>query len=113
MELIWILCRGLNREGEALGFRPVRADDARLLWEWANDPDVRSASFSSTQISWEAHAEWLAERLSQDLHVILIAEDETTTPCGQIRFDPRPDGDWEVSVSIAGGMGGHGPASSL
>jgi UDP-2,4-diacetamido-2,4,6-trideoxy-beta-L-altropyranose hydrolase len=102
-----------NRDSEGLSLRRARAEDGRLLWEWANDPDVRSASFSSTPISWETHAEWLAERLSQDTNVILIAEDETTTPCGQIRFEPRPDGDWEVSVSIARGMRGRGLASTL
>jgi len=111
--VVSILCGADSRSGEGLCLRRARADDARLLWEWANDPDVRSASFSSTPISWEAHAEWLAERLGQDTHVILIAEDETTTPCGQIRFDSRPDGDWEVSISIASGMRGRGLASTL
>ena len=27
--------------------------DGRLLWEWANDPEVRAASFSSAPVSWE------------------------------------------------------------
>jgi len=111
--VISILCGAGHRDRAGLCLRRARAEDARLLWEWANDPGVRSASFSSTPITWEAHTRWLADRLSQDTHVILIAEDETTTPCGQIRFDPRSDGDWEVSISIASGMRGRGLASIL
>jgi RimJ/RimL family protein N-acetyltransferase len=44
---------------------------------------------------------------------ILIAEDEESTPIGQIRFDARADGDWEVGVSIAKQMRNRGLARDL
>jgi UDP-2,4-diacetamido-2,4,6-trideoxy-beta-L-altropyranose hydrolase len=30
-------------------------EDCRLIWKWANDPDVRAASFSSKPIPYDTH----------------------------------------------------------
>jgi len=98
---------------EGLHLRRARADDGRLLWEWANDPETRAASFSPDPISWETHVAWLAEKLGGSGSLIFIAEDETAVPCGQIRFDARPDGDWEVSVVLAKSLRGRGLGSRL
>ncbi len=46
-----------------LRLRDVHPADSRLLWEWANDPDTRAASFYSDPIAWETHHEWFASRL--------------------------------------------------
>jgi UDP-2,4-diacetamido-2,4,6-trideoxy-beta-L-altropyranose hydrolase len=96
-----------------LRLRSASANDGRLLWEWANDPKARAASFSSEPISWETHAAWLAEKLGHNGTLIWIAENEDGTPCGQIRFDARPDGEWEVDISVAKTMRGRGLASRL
>ena len=113
------------RGTEGLRLRRARVDDVLLLWEWANDPDVRAASFSSAPISWETHVAWFTERLGLDIKIcpeekpgqkrslILIAEDEDATPLGQIRFDSRPDGEWEVDVSVAKSMRQRGMASQI
>jgi UDP-2,4-diacetamido-2,4,6-trideoxy-beta-L-altropyranose hydrolase len=101
------------RGGAGLWLRRAQGEDGRLLWEWANDPEVRAAAFSSDLISWETHVAWLAEKLGDRRSLIFIAEDEEATPVGQIRFDGRPDGDWEVDVSIARAMRGRGLASML
>ncbi len=98
---------------EGLRLRPAQLDDSRSLWEWANDPAVRAASFSSALISWESHVAWFAEKLAQGRSLILIAEDDSPTPCGQIRFDVRADGDWEVDVTVAATMRGRGLAGRL
>jgi UDP-2,4-diacetamido-2,4,6-trideoxy-beta-L-altropyranose hydrolase len=100
------------REGEGVRLRRARAEDSRLLWEWANDPEVRSASFSSDPIAWETHTAWFSEKLKQNGSLILIAENEGM-PCGQIRFDQRPDGEWEVDVNISKAMRGQGLARGL
>jgi UDP-2,4-diacetamido-2,4,6-trideoxy-beta-L-altropyranose hydrolase len=106
------------RGGKILGLRPLRSGDRRLLWQWANDVEVRAASFSTDPISWETHTAWFDERLrasqsSAAQNIILIAEDEEANPVGQIRFDARPDGDWEVDVSLAKSMRGRGLGSVL
>jgi len=106
--------RGEARRGDAgLRLRRARAEDSQLLWMWANDPEVRAASFSTAPISWQSHIAWFAGKLSQDASPIFIAEDEAGRPCGQIRFDVRPGGEWEVDVSIAKAMRGQGLASEL
>lgn len=113
------------RGTEGLKLRPARPDDARLLWEWANDPEVRAASFSSDPIPWADHVAWFADKLSpkeenevaemsrQKTSQILIAEDEDANPLGQIRFDRRFDRDWEVDLSIVKPMRGRGIACHL
>lgn len=102
-----------------LRLRPARAEDSRLLWEWANDAEVRAASFSPAAIPWEAHVAWFAEKLrtsetpGEKGSLILIAEDELATPVGQIRFDATTDGGWEVDVSVAAAARGRGLGSAL
>lgn len=96
-----------------LQLRPARIEDARLLWEWANDPDVRAASFSSASISWEEHLTWFRDKLRQDGCLILIGQDQEGDPVGQIRFDATVDGDFEVGVSVVKAKRGHGLASEL
>lgn len=73
------------RGPQGLRVRRARADDVQLLWKWANDPEVRAASFSSTPIPWETHIAWFAEKF--DKSIILIAEDDHGIPLGQVRFD--------------------------
>jgi UDP-2,4-diacetamido-2,4,6-trideoxy-beta-L-altropyranose hydrolase len=102
-----------------LRLRPARAEDSRLLWEWANDADVRGASFSPAAIPWEAHVAWFAEKLraaetfGKKSSLILIAEDELATPLGQIRFDATTDSGWEVDVSLASAARGRGLGRAL
>jgi UDP-2,4-diacetamido-2,4,6-trideoxy-beta-L-altropyranose hydrolase len=100
-----------------LRLRPAREEDRRLLWEWANDPDVRAASFSPDPISWETHVVWFDVKLraqnAGSRSVIFIAEDDQHVPLGQIRFDCRPDGDWEIAVSLGKDARGRGLACEL
>lgn len=100
-----------------LRLRSVRDTDRRLLWEWANDPDVRASSFSPGPISWETHEAWFDEKIHSSRKSgftrIFIAEDEETNAVGQIRFDSRADGDWEVGVSLDRTMRGRGLGSEL
>jgi RimJ/RimL family protein N-acetyltransferase len=70
-----------------LRLRPVRRADAQMLWRWANDPEVRAASFSSEPIAWEAHVTWLENRLRDPNTLFFIAIDGEDRPIGQIRFD--------------------------
>jgi len=94
--------------GEGFFLRRATSDDSCLLWEWANDPAVRSSSFSPSPIPWEIHEPWFAEKLRQEKCLILIAEDQEGAPLGQIRFDARTDGVCEVDVSVAPNRRGQG-----
>jgi UDP-2,4-diacetamido-2,4,6-trideoxy-beta-L-altropyranose hydrolase len=99
--------------GVSFRLRPATENDIRLLWEWANDSEVRAASFSSALVPWETHVAWFTERLHQDGCHILIAEDGTGAPVGQLRFDARAEGDTEIDISVAKAWRGLGLAAKL
>lgn len=106
------------RGAEGVHLRHARADDGVLLWEWANDPEVRSVSFSSGSIPWEAHVKWFEGKLRQHGCHIFIAEDDEGTPIGQIRFDNMRAGDGresdtKVDISVAKARRGQGLATTL
>ncbi len=76
-----------NKTAELLTARPVTEADARLLWEWVNDPEVRAASFDSHPIAWEEHAAWFRNRLHDPGCRIYIVQERGGHPIGQVRFD--------------------------
>lgn len=93
-----------------LALRGVSADDARLLWEWRNDPLVRANSFTQDFISWESHCAWFAAKLAQaDCRIWILESDGH--PAGQARYD-RSGAIAEIGYSIAepfrgAGLGAH------
>lgn len=89
-----------SMDAVALSVRRAKADDAKLLWEWANDPVVRSASVAQEQIPWEAHLRWLDERLRSPTTWFFVGE-LNGRPVGQVRFDLRSDGAAEIGLSVA------------
>ncbi len=82
-----------------LKLRPVCADDCRLLWEWANDPDVRAASFSSNPIPWEQHVEWFNLKIGDPNCAIYIVLTDRDVPLGQVRYEIN-DGEAVISISV-------------
>jgi RimJ/RimL family protein N-acetyltransferase len=67
--------------------RPARAEDCRLVWEWANEPGVRAVSFTTEAISWERHQEWFAGKLNDPNCAFFIALNGVGLPIGQVRAD--------------------------
>jgi UDP-2,4-diacetamido-2,4,6-trideoxy-beta-L-altropyranose hydrolase len=80
--------------------RRAEPSDSRLIWEWANDPLVRSASFSGAPIPWNDHQRWFADVVTRPDHLFFVAEDPTGAPAGQERF-VIAGSDATVSVSVA------------
>jgi RimJ/RimL family protein N-acetyltransferase len=95
------------RRVEGLELRSATMADARLLWTWANEPDVRRSSLSPDPIPWESHERWLSARLASPDCRMLIAHDPDGAPVGQIRFD-RSEGEAEIDVSVAPQARGEG-----
>jgi UDP-2,4-diacetamido-2,4,6-trideoxy-beta-L-altropyranose hydrolase len=94
--------------GEEMHLRAAEQNDIHLLWEWANDPQVRAVAFSPQPISWEMHEAWFDEKLTDSNCRILIAEDAQGTPIGQFRTDKRSTEDADISISIACKFRGRG-----
>ncbi len=85
-------------------FRKVNKDDLNLLFEWVNDPLVRSNSFNTDTIAFEDHKRWFENTLLNEDRIIFILLDEDI-PVGQIRFDIEGDKayiDYSVSKDMRG-----------
>lgn len=70
-----------------LELRRVRPEDSRLLWEWANEPEVRAVSFWTAPITWEVHQKWFAEHVNSPNCLFYFATNSNNEPVGQIRYD--------------------------
>ena len=88
-------------------FRLANLDDARLLYEWRNDPQTRASSINSEPIAWDTHVAWLARRLDRDEPHLYLAEVD-----GVLVGTFRLDGD-EISYSIAPDSRGKGLAQQM
>ena len=84
-----------------LTLRRAEPRDCRLIWEWANDPTVRAAAFSSEPITWESHQSWFAAKLASPTTALFLALDDAGTALGQIRFDWSDHGHAEIDVSVS------------
>lgn len=80
--------------------RPAGMHDARLLWEWRNDPATRAGSRSSGEVSMDEHLRWLAASLARIDRMLLLVTD-TVGPVGTVRWDLGAEGEWEVSITVA------------
>lgn len=96
----------------SLRLRPATITDCRMLLDWRNHPSVRSRSFNQTPIPYEGHKAWFESKLKDDDCLFLIAEDNTGTAVGQIRFDK--DGHTAlISVAVAPEMTGRGIGTTM
>ena len=90
-----------------LRLRRVEEKDCRLLWEWANDPDVRAVSFSTEPIPWEQHVTWFKSKLADPNAVLYLASDSENVPVGQVRYQINT-AEAVVSIDLAAGFRGKG-----
>jgi len=92
----------------ALVARPATVRDARLLWQWRNDPLTRAGSRSPEEVSWEDHLRWLTSSLARPDRLLLVVQDGAG-PVGTVRWDldgqaegpAEGEREWEVSITVA------------
>lgn len=91
--------------------RDAVKEDMDLLFEWANEREVRRNSFSSGKISYEEHQEWFSRILNRpDCRQYIYMQDEE--PAGQIRI--TIDGETaEIGYSICAEKRGMGYGSKI
>lgn len=95
-----------------ISFRPAEAADSRLVWEWANDPGSRAASFNSEPIPWERHDPWFRGHLEKDLP-FWLAVGSQGDPLAVVRFDGGEEGRPVISLNLAPGSRGKGLAGLI
>jgi RimJ/RimL family protein N-acetyltransferase len=99
--------------GERLRLRRARRQDAELLWNWTNDPEVRSRSFQPAPIPWEDHLRWLDAKLRDPDSFVFLGVDEEDMPVGQVRLDVSGPGKAVISVSVCRERRGGGWGTEL
>lgn len=95
-----------------LRLRAIEPGDCRWVWELANEPAVRSASFHSDPIPWESHCAWFQRRLADSVSRFYVALDGADTVLGQVRFELEA-GDAIISLSLCPTQRGRGSASAV
>jgi len=75
-------------------------DDCRLLFDWANDEEVRANAIHMDQIRWEDHLVWFEKKIrSEQTKIFIMTVDKL--PIGQIRYDLNENNEWIIDYSIA------------
>ncbi len=75
---------------DQITLRKVTASDLNLLFDWANDEEVRKQSFSTGKIDFETHKIWFQNKLKSKKSQMYIAEIDRN-PVALIRFDMEKD----------------------
>jgi UDP-2,4-diacetamido-2,4,6-trideoxy-beta-L-altropyranose hydrolase len=78
--------------------REVEKKDCDLLFEWANNEDVRKNAISKEPIVLENHIKWFNSKINSLSNKIFILE-FNDTPIGQIRYDKQDEG-WLIDYSV-------------
>ena len=80
--------------------REAVIDDAKLYFDWANDPVVRQMAFHTEPIHWENHIRWFNSKVESSKSHLLVCY-HGTDPIGQVRFDILEGGEAEIDISIS------------
>jgi len=84
---------------KGLYLRPATLEDAKILFEWRNDPQVRVASHNQDEISFAAHLSWLRDSLENPVRKLYIAEEDGIS-VGTARAD-WSDGAYTLSWTVS------------
>jgi len=77
-----------SKINENLSLRKMSPEDKYIIFEWANDEQVRANSFNSSSISFEEHSRWFEKKILDKSAWYYICE-LNGEPVGLIRFDIR------------------------
>lgn len=96
-----------------MGFylKKVNPADMDLMYEWANDSEVRKNAFHTEPIPYENHVKWFTKTLEDaSVYQYILYRDEL--PVGQIRLNVE-DGEALIDYSISAKYRGMGYGSKL
>ena len=97
----------MHLQDRQLRLRRALPTDCRLVWTWANEPEVRQASFRSDPIPWETHVAWFNTKLREPKAVFYLAVNRDDVPVAQLRYDLQGR-EAVVSISIDRAFRGQG-----
>jgi RimJ/RimL family protein N-acetyltransferase len=88
-------------------FRNAEKEDAKLFFQWKNDPSSRKMSTNSQKIPWKSHRVWFEEKLDSDNYCIKVATDQKKTPIGYLRLE-KISKEWIIHFYITNEHRGKG-----
>lgn len=91
--------------------REATDSDAKLVFNWSNDPLVRAQSFYSNTIEFENHKNWFKEKVKSDNSLLLINNFEGNN-IGLVRFELE-NNKCTVGISIDEEFRGKGLSSLM
>jgi UDP-2,4-diacetamido-2,4,6-trideoxy-beta-L-altropyranose hydrolase len=97
----------IRSQGPAVLLRRAGDQDCRAIWEWANDPLTRAASFSAEPIPWDKHVDWYQTKLGDPSCLLYLVTDPAGESLGMVRYDAK-DGEAVVSINLAPASRGRG-----
>jgi RimJ/RimL family protein N-acetyltransferase len=77
--------------------RLAKVSDAKILFDWRNNPNIRAASEQTKPLIWEDHIRWLIHTLQSGTQHVFIGEQDGF-PIGVVRFSVEHD---HALVSLA------------
>jgi UDP-2,4-diacetamido-2,4,6-trideoxy-beta-L-altropyranose hydrolase len=82
-----VLAPQRSGDGAAVTLRPVREDDARLLFEWQQIPQIRRYANEARPPTWDGHSAWFRRRLDEPLAGPFSMIMNDGKEAGVLRFD--------------------------
>ena len=79
--------------------RRAELTDCDMIFEWANDSEVRKQSFSTDKIEYLNHVKWFQSKIEDDHHDFFIYMIENSC-VGQVRVD-RKENVGKIGFSIS------------
>ena len=93
--------------------RVATAADVALYFDWANDPETRRQSFSSTPINLTTHERWFSRKVVDPDALLLVFETNEGRPVGQVRFEKQADHEIIIGLSVDAAFRGQGLAAAM
>lgn len=86
--------------------RPVKQQDAEILYKWATSPEVRANAINQKGFSYEHHLKWLEGKLA-DPECFFFMLEYNKIVIGQIRID-KHENEWIIDYSVDSTWRGRG-----
>jgi len=94
-------------------FRKATEEDVELYYNWANDPIVRSNSYSSEAIPYENHVNWFKSKLKDENCYMFLFQSHDNQHIGQVRIQKTDATSAIIGISTDENHRGKGYAAKM